>query len=149
MRLNHCEFLMQIRNERYKLSINYNYFRQGNSLDKEGINCFLNNWHDHFDGDPNQCQLYLDVKEGIAPQGIEYYLKLFFDQTATLFDYLPNTTRIFTQSGLEEASKTFWQEVNHRFEEYGIDRQRPLLQPKHVFVAIEALFSQLMTAYNP
>ena len=112
-------------------------------LDKEGINCFLNNWHDHFDGDPNQCQLYLDVKEGIAPQGIEYYLKLFFDQTATLFDYLPDTTRIFTQSGLEEASKTFWQEVNHRFEEYGIDKQRPLLKPKHVFVAIEALFSQL------
>lgn len=112
-------------------------------LDKEGINRFLNNWHDHFDRDPTQCQLYKDVQEGIAPQGIEYYLNLFFEQTATLFNYLPNTTQVFTQFGLEQASTNFWQEANHRYQEYGIDPQRPLLKPKDVFVSVEALFSEL------
>ena len=112
-------------------------------LDKEGINCFLNNWHDHFDQDPKKCQLYLDVEDGIAPQGIEYYLSLFFEQTATLFDYLPDSTQIFTPSGLEEASTNFWQEVRNRFQEYGVDAQRPLLKPKDVFIAVEELFSHL------
>ena len=112
-------------------------------LDKEGINCFLNNWHDHFDRDPNKCQLYLDIKDGIAPQGIEYYLSLFFEHTASLFDYLAETTQVFTQSGIEQAATIFWQDVHGRFEEYGIDAHRPLLKPKHVFIAVEELFSQL------
>lgn len=112
-------------------------------LDKEGINCFLNNWHDHFDQDPAKCQLYLDVKNGIAPQGIEYYLSLFFTQTATLFDYLPQTTQVFAQSGLDQAAENFWQEAHNRFDEFGIDAHRPLLQPKDVFVATEALFNRL------
>ena len=33
--------------------------------------------------------LYHDVSNGVAPGGIEYYLPLFFDATATLADYLP------------------------------------------------------------
>ena len=34
-----------------------------------------------------------DIGNGIAPAGIEYYLPLFFDATATLFDYLPRDSR--------------------------------------------------------
>ena len=33
--------------------------------------------------------LYKDVSNGVAPGGIEYYLPLFFEATATLADYLP------------------------------------------------------------
>src|SRR5690606_40578106 len=47
-------------------------------FDKPGIKRFLDNWHDHFDVDVRKCTLYQDVKGGIAPQGIEYYLPLFF-----------------------------------------------------------------------
>jgi transcription-repair coupling factor (superfamily II helicase) len=36
--------------------------------------------------------LYRDVSQGLAPPGIEYYLPLFFEETATLFDYLPADT---------------------------------------------------------
>ena len=112
-------------------------------LDKQGINHFLNSWHDHFDQDPNACQLYLDIKDGLAPQGIEYYLSLFFSKTASLLDYLPDDTRVFSQLGLQEASRTFWQDIIHRFQEYGVDPQRPLLHPKDVFIPVEALFYQL------
>ena len=112
-------------------------------LDKQGINLFLNNWHDYFDQDPNQCQLYRDVREGIAPQGIEYYLRLFFNQTATLFDYLPDNTSVFAQSGLESAAQAFWGDINTRYAEYGIDIQRPLLPPAQIFIPVEKLFSHL------
>jgi transcription-repair coupling factor (superfamily II helicase) len=47
-------------------------------MDKEATNQFLNNWHETFDHDPTKCPVYRDIKEGIAPQGIEYYLSLFF-----------------------------------------------------------------------
>ena len=112
-------------------------------LDKEGINQFLNNWHDHFDHVPTDCPIYQDIKKGIAPQGIEYYHPLFFEKTATLFDYFPKRINIFTQFGLDQSAQSYWQDINRRFEEYGVDTQRPLLQPKHLFIAAEEIFSQL------
>ena len=77
-------------------------------LDKQATNQFLNNWHEQFDGDSSKCPIYRDISEGIAPQGIEYYLSLFFDSTATLFDYLPSKTQLFNHVGIEEAAETFW-----------------------------------------
>jgi transcription-repair coupling factor (superfamily II helicase) len=112
-------------------------------LDREGINQFLNNWHDYFESKATDCPVYKDVKQAIAPQGIEYYLKLFFDETATLFDYLPNNTHVFTQEGLYETSQNLWQDINRRYEEYGVDPQRPLLPPKEIFIAIDELFGLL------
>jgi transcription-repair coupling factor (superfamily II helicase) len=111
--------------------------------DSEATNRFLNNWHDHFDHDPGQCSIYNDIKEGIAPQGIEYYLPLFFEQTATLFDYLPNHVQLFTHAGIEEAAATFWQDINSRHEEYGVDPERPILPPGEIFVPTEILFQHI------
>ena len=112
-------------------------------LDKEGINRFLNNWHEYFDSKATDSPVYKDVKQAIAPQGIEYYLRLFFDKTATLFDYLPNKTHLFTHDGLYDAAKNLWQDINRRFEEYGVDPQRPLLPPKEIFIAVDELFGLL------
>ena len=111
-------------------------------LDKEGINQFLNRWHDHFDQSTIDCPVYKDVKQGIAPQGIEYYLSLFFNQTATLFDYLPNQTQVFMQGDLYTTANTLWQDINRRFTEYGVDPQRPLLEPKEIFITVEDLFAE-------
>ena len=111
-------------------------------LDKEGINQFLNHWHDHFDASTINCPVYKDVKQGIAPQGIEYYLSLFFDQTATFFDYLPKQTQVFMQGDLYTTANTLWQDINRRFTEYGVDPQRPLLQPEEIFITVEDLFAE-------
>ena len=111
--------------------------------DSEATNRFLNNWHDHFDHDPSKCSIYKDIKDGIAPQGIEYYLPLFFEQTATLFDYLPGDVQLFTHAGIEEAAVTFWQDINSRHEEYGVDPERPILPPGEIFVPTEILFHHM------
>ena len=112
-------------------------------VDAEAINHFLNSWHDHFDHDPSNCSIYNDIKDGIAPQGIEYYLPLFFPATSTLFDYLPTQIQLFTQAGIEEAAESFWQDINSRYEEYGVDPERPILPPGEIFVPVEALFQSL------
>ncbi|MFL2531472.1 MAG: transcription-repair coupling factor [Porticoccaceae bacterium] len=111
-------------------------------LDKEGINQFLNHWHDHFDPSTTNCTVYKDVKQGIAPQGIEYYLSLFFDHTANLFDYLPEQTQVFMQGDIYSTANTLWQDINRRYTEYGVDPERPLLAPKEIFITVEDLFSE-------
>ena len=112
-------------------------------LDKQATNQFLNNWHDHFDGDASKCPIYRDISDGIAPQGIEYYLSLFFDSTATLFDYLPNNVRLYTHRGIEEAAETFWRDARGRYEEYSVDPDRPILPPQKLFLAVDELFQQI------
>ena len=49
---------------------------------------FRTRLRERFPIDIRRCPLYQDMKEGVTPGGIEYYLPLFFEQTATLFDYL-------------------------------------------------------------
>ncbi|WP_210396415.1 transcription-repair coupling factor [Motiliproteus sediminis] len=112
-------------------------------LNKAGINRFRQNWRDRFDVDPRHCSVYQDISSGIAPAGIEYFLPLFFDQTATLFDYLPSKTQLFTFPGLERACEEFWRESNSRHESRAHDIQRPILTPQELFLPVEQLFAQL------
>jgi transcription-repair coupling factor (superfamily II helicase) len=60
-------------------------------MDETGRTRFRGRFRETFEGDPSRCMVYKDVSNGIAPAGIEYYLPLFFDETATLFDYLPDS----------------------------------------------------------
>ncbi|NIN39829.1 MAG: hypothetical protein GTO67_14815, partial [Gammaproteobacteria bacterium] len=61
-------------------------------LNEQAIARFRSNWHNTFNVDVRRCSVYQDISEGISPNGIEYYLPFFFDELATLFDYLPKNT---------------------------------------------------------
>ena len=62
-------------------------------LDEAGRTRFRSRFREVFEGDPSKSPLYKDVSNGIVPGGIEYYLPLFFDATATFADYLPRACR--------------------------------------------------------
>ena len=49
---------------------------------------FRARWRELLEGDPTKSRIYKDMGNGVATAGIEYYLPLFFDDTATVFDYL-------------------------------------------------------------
>ncbi|MGY0219193.1 transcription-repair coupling factor [Endozoicomonadaceae bacterium StTr2] len=110
---------------------------------KEAIKAFRSRFRDRFDVDYRQVPLYRDIGEGLPTGGIEYYLPLFFEQTATLFDYLPRNTLILTEDQLNQAIDTFWQDINERYENRRVDPERPLLAPHEMFIPAESLFSQL------
>lgn len=114
-------------------------------LDNEGIKQFRNQWHQRFDVDHRQCSLYQDISDGVAPAGIEYYLPLFFEETVSLFDYLPDNTCIFSLSGLETAGNHYWREINNRYENRNGDLQRPILKPNELFFPINEVFSAFKT----
>ena len=112
--------------------------------DKSSRLAFRTRWHDQFESAPTkECSIYKDVQSGIKPPGIEYYLPLFFDESATLFDYLPNNTLIFTPPELHQVSEHYWSDILHRYEERRHDRLRPILPPEELFVPTNELFSQL------
>ena len=66
---------------------------------KEARSGFRSRWFEQFPDADKDTPIYQDVTHGITPPGIEYYLPLFFDETATLFDYLPGATHVFTADG--------------------------------------------------
>jgi len=61
-------------------------------MDEQARADFRNRWREKVEGDPTKVRLYKDIGSGIATAGIEYYLPLFFDETATIFDYLSGKT---------------------------------------------------------
>ncbi len=110
---------------------------------KEARSGFRNRWFEHFPNADRSAPVYQDVAQGITPAGIEYYLPLFFDETATLFDYLPGETLVFTAEGLDEAVEVFQQDTAHRYEERRHDRLRPIVPPGNLFLRTDELFGLL------
>ncbi|MEO8161334.1 MAG: transcription-repair coupling factor, partial [Arenimonas sp.] len=94
---------------------------------------------ERFDFDPRHCPLYQDLKEGGAPAGIEYYLPLFFEQTATLFEHLAANALLVLGAGVPAAAAAFWAQASDRYEQRRHDRERPILPPNEIFLAPEQL----------
>lgn len=109
-------------------------------LDDEGRTRFRQNFRDRFEGDPSRVNLYRDISSGICPGGIEYYLPLFFEGTATLFDYLAPQATFCLHGNLEEAISAFWQSTQSRWNLLHGDRLRPILDPPELFLSQEQLF---------
>jgi len=109
-------------------------------LDEAGITRFRQAFRERFEGDPSKSKLYKDVSNGLAPAGIEYYLPLFFEHTATLFDYLPKTVRLVFHGALDAAGQAFWADAQGRYRLLSGDQDRPLLPPAEIFLSTESFF---------
>jgi transcription-repair coupling factor (superfamily II helicase) len=112
-------------------------------LNEQGIKRFRQTYRDQFEGDPQKSVVYRDVSEGLAPPGIEYYLPLFFEESATLFDYLPEQTQLFTLEGCDEAVEAFRTEVLERFDIAQYHTEHPPLPPQRLFLEVPELFAGL------
>lgn len=112
-------------------------------LTEEAIALFRQKWRATFEGDPSLISIYQAISQGTPTPGIEYYLPLFFEKTNTLFDYFPENTLLVRFDQIEEASRTFWQDVEVRYEQYRHDIQRPILPPKDIFIQTNELFTHI------
>ncbi len=112
-------------------------------LDEDGQTRFRKNFRNRFDGDPSRSRLYKDVSNGIAPAGIEYFLPLFFENTATLTDYLPDNTTVILHRDVAPAIEQFWQDTQARYELFGGNRAEPVLAPRELFLAADAFFGAI------
>jgi len=109
-------------------------------LDKAGIDLFRSQFREQFVGDPQRAKIYKDVSKGIATGGIEWYLPLFFEETATIFDYLPKQSVLCSHGDLDKATQTFWYEANTRYKLLAYDSERPVLPPEYLLTKAEDFF---------
>jgi len=112
-------------------------------LDEAGVTHFRQSFRDHFEGDPSKSQLYKDVSNKLAPGGVEYYLPLFFEETATLFDYLADNTVLALHGETQTAVEGFWNDTQSRYRLMQGDKHRPLLAPDALFLPPDQFFGLL------
>ncbi|PKO83660.1 MAG: transcription-repair coupling factor [Betaproteobacteria bacterium HGW-Betaproteobacteria-11] len=105
-----------------------------------GRTTFRQRFREAFEGDASRIALYKDVSGGILPAGIEYYLPLFFEQTATLFDYLPASTSLVLHGEVNAAIEEFRNDTSSRYQRLAGDRSRPVLPPAGLFLHAEEFF---------
>ena len=112
-------------------------------LDDNAISGFRQRYRATFDGDPQASLIYREVSEGRVPGGLEYYLPLFFEATATLFDYLPDNSMAIEDSACRDTAADFLSGVAERYEQRRHDLERPLLPPRQLYLPADELASRL------
>ena len=124
-------------------------------MDEAARTTFRSRWREYFEGDPSRSVVYKDITSGIASAGIEYYLPLFFEHTATLFDYLPDGAALALVGDIDAAIGRFWADTTSRHRFLKADRERPILPPDMLFLSDEQFFSlakpygRLVISKNP
>ena len=111
-------------------------------FDEDAIKKFRENWHNNFQGDVRRCSVYQDVSNYMTPNGIEFFLPFFFDETASIFDYMKRSSRLIIQHGVEEEGSNFRKEVDLRWESLRHDIERPILPPEQLYLDIQELESE-------
>lgn len=112
-------------------------------LTEAAITNFRQQWRGKFTGNPANSNIYTSISSGESAPGVEYYLPLFFEKPATLFDYLAQETLVIRYGDLPKNSELFWQEINERYDQLRYDIERPILPPQEIFLSSEEIFSQI------
>jgi transcription-repair coupling factor (superfamily II helicase) len=115
-------------------------------MDEAARTAFRSRWREVFEGDPSRCSIYKDIGTGIPSAGIESYLPLFFDNTSTVFDYLPKekgAVWMGIHGDLEIQIRGFWQDTQQRYNFLSHDSSRPVLEPKQLYLQLDELFTLL------
>jgi len=110
-------------------------------MDEAARTAFRARWRERIEGDPTRSRVYKDIAQGIASGGIEYYLPLFFDEAATLFDYLRPDSGVVLHGEVDEALGAFWQDTRERHRFLQHDPERPILAPEALFLRPEEFFA--------
>ncbi len=109
-------------------------------LDESARAMFRNRWRELLEGDPTKSRIYKEMGNGIATAGIEYYLPLFFENTATVFDYLGESATLVLHGDLEAPLQQFWKDTTDRYRILRNDPDRPALAPEHLFLQTDEFY---------
>lgn len=112
-------------------------------LDADAISLFRHNYRERFAGQPGKSRVYREISDGIAHGGIEYYLPLFFADSASLLDYLPKNCVVLLPDSLDSLLAQFWAEALERFDMCSLDPERPILTTAETFLTPETISQRL------
>ena len=70
-------------------------------------------------------------------------MPLFFDETATLFDFLPEDALLCLHQDIKPVIDDFWRDTQSRYKLLRGDKERPPLPPNELFLTSDLFFGQL------
>ncbi|MGI9319114.1 MAG: transcription-repair coupling factor, partial [bacterium] len=112
-------------------------------ITEAGIKTFRQAFRRSFEGDPRRQTIYNEVSDGRTPAGTEFFFPLFFETTATLFDYLPDRTLWVLEQSIENSVRTNWAEINDRYVNANYDPSRKVLPPEALYLNPDHLIAEL------
>ncbi|WP_157269938.1 transcription-repair coupling factor [Azohydromonas aeria] len=111
-------------------------------MDEAARTAFRARWRERLEGDPTRSRIYKDIAAGVASAGIEYWLPLFFDQVADIFEYLGDTAALALHGEVDDALQRFWTDTRERHRFLQHDPERPLLPPEALFLRVEDFYGR-------
>ena len=112
-------------------------------LTEDGIHLFKQKFKSLFGDESRNSQLFKSVNEQQTLDGLEYYLPLFHQQTATLNDFLPEDTLFFDDGNLSQQIKNTWDNYQERFDIAQYNPDFPILKPAELILSESDVFSAL------
>ncbi|MEO7853862.1 MAG: transcription-repair coupling factor, partial [Rubrivivax sp.] len=109
-------------------------------MDEAARSAFRARWRERIEGDPSRSRIYKDIGTGLASAGIEFYLPLFFEHTATFFDYAGDDSALVLHGEVNDALQQFWVDTRERHRFLQHDAERPILPPEDLFLRSEEFF---------
>ena len=116
-------------------------------LDEDAVRDFRDRYRERFEGQPGKSRVYREVSDGIAHGGIEYYLPLFFEETATFLDYVPDSSVVLLPDGIDSIFEQMRSEIDERWELCRLDPERPILSAAETFLSV-AEVNERLAAYS-
>ncbi|MDC8783781.1 transcription-repair coupling factor [Roseateles koreensis] len=110
-------------------------------MDETARQNFRARWREKMEGDPTRSRIYKDMATGIATGGIEYFLPVFFEQTASIFEFLGEHAALALHGEVDEALNRFWTDTRERHRFLQHDPERPILPPEEIFLKVEEFFA--------
>ncbi|SKA54791.1 transcription-repair coupling factor [Enterovibrio nigricans] len=110
--------------------------------DDDAVEAFRGRWREKFEARREPESIYQQVSKKTWPSGIEYWQPLFFTETETLFDYLPDNTLLVVKGDIEAAANQFLADADYRYDQRRVDPLRPLLPPAELWQNIDELFGR-------
>ncbi|HED17651.1 MAG TPA: transcription-repair coupling factor, partial [Gammaproteobacteria bacterium] len=112
-------------------------------LHDESIKDFRRNFRNRFEGNLGNNVIYNDIGQNRTPNGIEYFLPLFFEQTSSLIDYLPEQALVIHTHDHDAATDTILKQIHDRYEQRRHDVERPILTPDELYLQPQQLSEKL------
>lgn len=106
--------------------------------DEKGIEFFRAQFRETFGEIRRDSEhIYQQISKGTLISGIEYWQPLFFEEMATLFDYLPEQTLFVDMEGNQAQGERFYQDAKQRYEQRKVDPMRPLLPAEKLWLNVD------------
>jgi transcription-repair coupling factor (superfamily II helicase) len=110
-------------------------------VDESAINLLIEQLQNYFVNNVEINFLIKELKKGILPLEMEFYLPLFFTNKPTIFDYLTADYEIIYFDGLHQELENNYFDIMRRYNIYSF--QYPCMKPIDLYIPTDSIFNKI------